>query len=337
VTAALDHSGPSALLTHWTVQPLALVVVVLVGLTYLRGVRRVNAWPARRTVMFTFGLALLVWATCGYPQVYAPSLYWVWTTQTLVIWLGVPIIVLGGRPVHLARAAWPASGRIERFLRSRFARVVGNPLVAPALVPLLSAVLFFGPLPGWAIEFAPAGWVLQIVLLVVGSLMVLPLVGLDENASSLAVGLSLAIGSFELVLDALPGVILRLHVGLVTSFFHHRSTHAWSPHPLHDQRVAGAVLWCVAEVIDLPFMYLVYRRWLRADARDAAQVDAVLEAERAARQGMAPLRSDRRDSHGNGHGNDGDFGDQPQPPVDRDEPWWLSDPAMRKRLHGGRG
>jgi putative membrane protein len=146
--------------------------------------------------------------------------------------------------------------------------------------------------------------------------MVLPLVGLDENATSLAVGLSLAIGSFELVLDALPGVLLRLHGGLVTSWFDVRTVHDWSPEPLRDQQAAGAILWCMAELIDLPFLVLVYRRWLRADARDAARVDAVLEAERAARRGWAADESE-----------DG--------VEDRDAPWWLTDPAMRERMHRG--
>ena len=141
--------------------------------------------------------------------------------------------------------------------------------------------------------------------------MVLPLVGLDDDASSLAVGLSLAIGSFELVLDALPGVILRLHTGLVTDWFDHRARHAWTPDALHDQRVAGAVLWCIAEIIDLPFLVLVFRRWVRADARDAAAADAVLEAERLARHALP--------------------GEQDAP--DRDAPWWLTDPTMQQRLH----
>jgi cytochrome c oxidase assembly factor CtaG len=173
-------------------------------------------------------------------------------------------------------------------------------------------VLFFGPLAGWTIDSAPVGWLVQLALLAVGSLMVLPLVGLDEDASSLAVGLSLAIGSFELVLDALPGIILRLRHGLATSWFDHRTLHSWSPSALRDQQIAGAILWCIAEIIDLPFLVLVYRRWLRADARDAAEVDAVLEAERTAR-GALP---------------DGQIA------VERDEPWWLSDPAMRDRLRG---
>lgn len=318
VIAALDRPGPSALLAHWTVQPVAIAVAVLLAANYVRGIRvlrrQTRAWPAWRGAVFLFGLLVLVAASCGFPEVYSHSLYWVWTTQTLTLWLVVPILVLSGHPVQLARAVAGADSRLDRLLRSRFARVVGSPLVGPALVPLLSGVLFFGPLPRWAISSPAAGWVLQLVLLVVGALMVLPLVGLDEDASSLAVGLSLAIGSFELVLDALPGVLLRLHTGLVTSWFDSRSTHAWTPSALHDQQSAGAILWCIAEIIDLPFLVLVYRRWLRADARDAARVDAVLEAERAARRGLRDETAGATAA------------------AERDAPWWLSDPAMQRRL-----
>ncbi|HEX3337348.1 MAG TPA: cytochrome c oxidase assembly protein [Jatrophihabitans sp.] len=313
---ALGRPAPASLLTQWTVQPLAVVIVALLAAAYVLGVRRLDrTWPVGRSVLFGLGLALLAWTSCGFPQVYASSLYWVWTSQVLTLWLVVPILILAGHPVQLARAVSGPRGRVERILQSRFGRVVGNPLVGPALVPVLSALLFFGPLPGWAITWPAAGWGLQVALLVVGGLMVVPLVGLDETASSLAVGLSLAIGSFELVLDALPGVILRLHQGLVTSWFDHRDRHAWTPAALHDQRVAGAILWCIAELIDLPFLVLVYRRWLRADARDAARVDAVLEAERAARQG---LRTEDDET--------------PPPLAERDVPWWISDPAMQQRL-----
>ena len=108
-------------------------------------------------------------------------------------------------------------------------------------------------------------------MLALGALVVLPLVGAGRPRTSLAVGLSLAIGSLELVLDALPGIALRLHRTLVTSYFDVRAVHSWTPDALRDQQIAGAVLWCVAELLDLPFLILVYRQWLRADANDAAR------------------------------------------------------------------
>jgi hypothetical protein len=63
----------------------------------------------------------------------------------------------------------------------------------------------------------------------------------------------------------------------------------------------------VAELLDLPFLILVFRQWLKADEKDAADIDAVLDAERAAR----------------GEESDDET---------RDAPWWLSDPTMQDRL-----
>jgi cytochrome c oxidase assembly factor CtaG len=315
VTHALPSPGLAGLATQWSVQPFAILAAVLAAAWYLRSVRRLagagEAWPVRRSVLFAVGLALFLWTTCGFLQAYASSLYWVWTTQTLTLFLLVPFILLSGQPLQLARKHSGRDGAVDRFLRSRVGRLLSNPLVGPALVPLLSGVLFFGPLPAWAIAAPPVGWALQVVLVAVGGLILLPLIGLDDDPSSLAVGLTLAIGSFELVLDAIPGIALRMHAGLVTSYFDYRSAHSWAPGPLHDQQIAGAILWCVSEIIDLPFLLIVYRRWLRADARDAAAIDAVLDAERIARTGLP-------DADAN--------------PNQADAPWWLTDPTMQHRL-----
>jgi cytochrome c oxidase assembly factor CtaG len=210
----------------------------------------------------------------------------------------------------VARVLSDGRGRVDRVLRSRPVRVVGNPLLAPALVPVLSAGLFFGPLSGWVVGSTALGWAFPVVVLLVGAVLALPLAGVDEAESSLAVGVALAIGSFELVLDAIPGIVLRLHRSLSTSFWTYAAPVGGGLAPLHDQQRAGAILWGVAELLDLPFIVVLFVRWIRADARDAAAIDAVLEAERAAR-GPRPEDPDAEVS---------------------DQPWWLSDPAMQQRL-----
>lgn len=326
--AALPAPGAATLLTQWAWQPVAIMGVVLLGVWYARAVHRLRKrspargpaqgrvqgkpWPAWRAAVFAAGLLLAVWTSCGFFEAYVDSLFWAWTAQVLVLWLLVPGVLLVGQPLQLALATAGRNGLLARFLRSRLARVFGNPLVGPALVPLLSMVLFFGPLPGWAIQVRAVGWLLAPLLVVLGALMLLPLLGVETNPTSLAVALTLALGSFELVLDAIPGIVLRLHTRLATSYFDHRVLHPWSTTHLRDQQTAGAILWVVAELIDLPFLLLVYRRWLRADERDAAAVDAVLEAEHAARAAL----------------------DGPEQPgtATADVPWWVSDPTMQHRF-----
>ncbi|MGH3262275.1 MAG: cytochrome c oxidase assembly protein [Trebonia sp.] len=319
MTTALPAPSVSTLVTQWSWQPIAIAALVALAWWYLRTVRRfVRAgarWPIRRNLTFGFGLLVALWSSCGFLQAYVDSMYWAWTTQVLTLWLLVPSILLAAQPVQLALATGGTTGWLAGFLRSRPARVLGNPLVGPALLPLLSAVLFFGPLPGWAVTLPVLGWPLQALLVVVGAMMLLPLVGLDEGVSSLAVAMTLALGSFELVLDAIPGIVLRLHNSLVSSYFEHRVIHPWSNSHLHDQQTAGSILWVISEVIDLPFLLLVFRRWLRADEREAAAVDAVLEAEHAARAGI-------------------DGVDEPPGTGTADVPWWITDPAMQRRMRG---
>jgi cytochrome c oxidase assembly factor CtaG len=313
----LPRPTPATLVTEWQAQPVLIALIAALAVGYVAGLHRLRRtgrpWPRGRTGTFMLGLLALLWVGSGFPARYDSALYWVWTSRILVIWLVLPIVVMAGHPIQLARAAG-SSGVIDRVLRWRIARIVANPLFGPALVPLLSAALFFGPVAGWAIEFPAAGWLLDLALLTGGAVMVLPLIGLDEEATSLTVGLGLAIGTFELVLDALPGIVLRLRTTLATSWFTYRDVQSWAPAPLHDQQIAGAVLWCVSEVLDLPFLLLIYRRWLQADARDAARVDTVLEAERLARRALQPEA------------------EQAEETVERDAPWWESDPEMRERL-----
>jgi cytochrome c oxidase assembly factor CtaG len=312
VSTALPDPSISGLVTQWTWQPVALALALVLALWYARGVHRLRrsgtVWPRGRVVLFGAGLAAFVWVTCGFAGAYLGSLFWVWTSQQLALLLIVPYLIMAGGPLQLAGAPG------ERVLRTRFVRVLGNPLIGPALVPLVSVALFFGPLPGWSIEAPPFGWLEQVVVLVVGALIVLPLVGTDPTRTSLAVGISLAIGMIELVLDAVPGIALRLHKTVSTSYFDFRAAHDWAPGTVHDQQIGGAILWCVAELLDLPFLVLVFVLWLKADARDAAEVDAVLDAERIARGEHEPTVEGE--------------------PGPTDAPWWLTDPAMRQRMQG---
>jgi hypothetical protein len=240
----------------------------------------------------------------------------------LLLLLVVPIALMAGQPVELARLVTGGRGLRKRFIRPALGRILMSPVAGPALIPFLGAVLFFGPLPGWAISQDVVAAMLPIRLVLIGCFVALPLVSVGDRRGSLAVGLALAVGMLELLLDAVPGIVLRLQTSLSSSYFEHRQIHAWSPRPLRDQQIGGAILWSVAELLDLPFLVLIFMRWTRADAEEAAQIDTVLDAERFARAALVSPAAPGE----NGPASSGQT-DGPDDDSLPGEPWWLTDPT----------
>lgn len=305
------------LVTQWRVDWLTLAATVLVAAGYLRarlrGRRQGMEWPVRRDVFVGFGLAAAVWTSGGFLQERSDQLMWVWTTQQLILLLVIPIIVLAGQPVSLLRNTDGRSLTI-RALDSRPLRVLAHPMVGPLLVPLVAGLLFFGGLGGLALQSTAGGWALHLLLLGLGALIALPLVDQDDRRSALAIGLALAVGIGELLLDAFPGIVLTFdsHVTLA-QFALDRP--AWAPAVLDDQHTAGGILWAAAEVLDLPFLILVATRWMRADAIEARRIDAELDARAAA---TAPAAT-------------GTAATTPADPPPPSRPWWLDDEQLRDR------
>ena len=300
--------GYGALVTAWTVQPVAIAVAVVVLAFYGRAAARTPGWQARRTLSFGVGVALFVWTTCGVLELYGHVLFWVWTTQALVLLLVVPVLLMAGQPLELARRR---GSRLGRFTDTGFGAVFTSAIVGPLLVPIATAALVFGPVAGLAAADPPVEWVVQLATLVIGCAVVLPLVTASSQATSLAVGLALAVGVFELLLDAVPGFALRFQTHLTTSFFDlHPAAVTTLLAPIRDQQRAGGIVWVVAELLDLPFVVLLFRQWIKADARDARSVDTVLDAEAIA--------------HGAAHPTSELTGDTTAP-------WWESDPSLRDR------
>ena len=306
--------GVGTILQSWTVQPLAVVLAAGALGWYVTRVRSLaQPWRARRTASFVGGLALMLLLSCGPTQEYGRTVYWGWTTQSLALLLIAPLPLMCGQPITLSRLRADGPGILARFVDSRTGRALSSPLVGPALIPVACLVTLFGTVPGWVAQWQAVGWLVQLLLVLVGAMIVLPLVTEGDRSSSVAIGAAVMVGFFELLIDAVPGLVLRLSTRPVSGFFDHRHSAAFAPTWLHDQQIGGGILWCVAELLDLPYLGLVIRRWFKADAREAAEVDAELD-----RASLAPRPPEAT--------QDPDAAPEP------DQPWFLSDPQLRDRL-----
>ncbi|SDJ36319.1 Cytochrome c oxidase assembly factor CtaG [Frankineae bacterium MT45] len=326
LSESLPPPTVGVLFSQWSLQPFALLVIAVAAVWWVRSVRilrrRGTPWPLHRSIVFALGLFLFGWVTNGFAQAYSTSVFSVWVSQSLLLLLVVPAALVAAQPVELARLTVGDRAVLVRFVRSRVGRFLSSPFVGPAIVPVICTVIFFGSVPGWAVRYEWVNWSLALVLAVAGAMIVLPLLSSEGGSQgSLVVGIALGVGLFELMVDAVPGIVMRLQTSISSTFFDYRPIHLWTVPALTDQQGSGAILWGAAELLDLPFLLLIFHRWLIADARDAAEIDTVLDAERISRGALARVE-DAVD-------------DAPVTPVtigEADQPWWLQDPVMRERL-----
>jgi len=282
----------------------ALAVLALLGwyAAAARGVRRRGGhWPVRRVVALAAGSCVALLAVAGPVGAYAPVLFWVDSVQLVVLLLVAPVLLAYGRPLALLRLT-SARSRLSAVLAAPAVRAVTGPLAGPLVVPAVLAASYFTALFPARLHSPAVRGVEQLAVLALGFLLAVGLVGEgDSDEPSGALAAAAAVGFVELLVDAVPGIAVRLRTHLLAPAAAAMLHRPWGLPPLSDQQRGGAVLWGLAEFADLPFLAVILRRWLRADAREAARVDAELDS--------SP--------------------DPPAGPVaaeDRAAPWWETDP-----------
>ena len=228
---------------------------------------------------FVLGIGSYAWISFGFLGTYSVDLRWAFTTRIALLLFAVPFFVLTGRPIALARAA--LSGLplriLERILVSWPIRLVGNAIFA-TLLALAAFMVFLTPFafvlrdtPGWE-------WAITVLVPIVGVLMILPIADSTLAKSSLFITAEFLLVFVELVLDALPGILLRLNGAVLDG----ASTMAaglpaWFPNPLRDQQLSGDLLWFIAEIADIPVLILLFARWLRSDRHEARNFDELTD------------------------------------------------------------
>jgi len=231
----------------------------------------------------------------------------------------VPLLIGAGAPLGLAAAASGPRGRerLGAWTGSPAGRILRLPGLGPAVLIAVTSLLFFTPLMTVALSSTAGGEVVRIALLAAGLVVALPVTDEHVGLSSVAYAAALGFALVEFLLDAVPGIVLRLQSHVLQEGYWSALNRPWGPTPFGDQQLAGAWLWFFAEAGDLPFIAALLVAWVRSDAREARAVDAALDAARA-----APPPSSQATA-GNETGNPPEDDD-----PDRQRPWWETDPSV---------
>lgn len=301
------------------IDPFPLAVGALAAAAYLWAVARVRRrgvpWPRRRTAFFVgLGLGSLIGVSVGWPVAHERSMFSLYAVQVMAYMLVVPFLMVLGRPVALATAALPprAAERLHGVLSGRLARVVTAPVLGPLLLAALPFVIFFSTLLPTTLVHPAALSLLHAVLLIIGIVVLIPLWETEAVNPGIPFAIALLFAFIELLADALPGIVIRLETHVLAGSWFALVSRPWSASPLRDQQFGGDLLWGFGEVVDLPFLVLLVRQWLRSDAREAAAIDRALDAAAPAatpRPADTPSRT-------------------PGAVAKWDRPWWENDASI---------
>ncbi|MDQ1083727.1 MULTISPECIES: cytochrome c oxidase assembly protein [Microbacterium] len=259
-------------LSTWRADPVTIGALLVASVVYLGAVarmrRRGESWPVRRTVGF-FALGLLPYAVIelGFLGVFSAELRWAFSTRIALLIFVIPAGVAAGRPLDLL----PAGVR-ERLLASRLTRIFGNAMVATVVIAAVFC-LFLTPLAGILRVSPVVEASLGIVVPLMGLAMVLPMTALGAVHTGTFIAIEFLLAFVELLIDSVPGLLMRLNDSVLDLVPDAAQALSWWPSTVHDQHLAGDMIWFIAEFADVPILVILMIRWMRSDRVEAKAFD----------------------------------------------------------------
>lgn len=307
---------PFRLLTEWDLNLLWALIAAFGAFFYVAGAerlrRRGDAWPVGRTIMFVIAMAMLVFVTSSGLAVYEKYLFSVHMLGHMVLSMGIPVLIVLAAPVTLAARAIHARKDGSRgprewilaIVHSRFAGLVGHPLVASVVFAVSLLVFYYTSIFAWAVSDHIGHQWMVLHFLLSGYLFVNALVGIDPAPYRPPYAIRLIILLATMAFHAFFGISLVGGTGLLLPEWYGAMGREWGDTPLADQQAGGAIAWSVGEIPTLALALLVMWSWSRADGRESKRLDrkadrdgdADLEAWNAmlAERAAASARSDER-------------------------------------------
>ena len=261
-------------------------MIAVAALLYGAGIaslaRRGEHWPLLRTLGFyLLGLGSFAVVNLGFLGVYSMELRWAFTTRIALLLFAIPGLISLGLPITLAKRV--LSGlplRVtDAVLDSWPVRLFGNAVFAP-LFALAAFLVFLTPLAGSLRESPTAQAIITVLVPVIGILMVLPIIEQTTQRTSFFITVEFIFVFVELVIDAIPGILLRLNNLILDQIAPVLGQlPPWFPSSYHDQHLSGDLLWFIAEVADIPVLFVLFLRWQRIDRKEAKTLDDLSDEE----------------------------------------------------------
>jgi len=274
---------------HWRADPVALVLVVAAGASYLAGVRRLarrsprpHTWPAARTTAFIAGLAVITVATMSGLARYDTVLFSAHTAQHIALGMLGPFLLVLGAPITLALQASHRSTQVIllRIAHHPFITALTRPLVAWSLFAATLFGLYFTPLLDLSLRNESVHVLVHVHFIAVGYLFWWPAVGTDTLSRPLAHPARMLYVLLSVPFHAFLGLaVLSSTAHPLGAREYRRVLRDWGPSLVADQRTAAGLMWVAGELLGAIAAAYVGAGWFRHDQRRQARDDRRVPAD----------------------------------------------------------
>jgi len=357
---ATAYSGPPKFtlvraFTEWRVDIPMLVLILLLGAWYLVSAAKVRRaggeWGSGRTFAFiVLGLGFWAIATMAWPGAYQSVLFYARATQTVLLVLVSPLFLAMGKPLTLLIEAYPRAGdRVKSAVCGRVAKVVTFPAITTLLLVAVPMTMYF---TSWYTHVFTSGTVRELTYLILmapGYVFFWTLLRVDPVPKEYPFGVAMWITAAEVVGDAFFGIAIIADQTILGAAHYHAVGYPYGPSLATSQVLGGGIIWILGDFVGLPFLAVQLIQMMRADKREAEEIDAELDARDAAREAARAAKASDANAAAEAPSGLGPVlaGAGPDAPVpatlgtgesdeadEADRPWWETDSRITDRFKG---
>jgi cytochrome c oxidase assembly factor CtaG len=194
-------------------------------------------------------------------------------------------------------------------LRTPVGTLLSYPIVGTLLLVCMPFLIYFTPWYTLTLHHSALYQFQMLLLPTLGFVFAWSVGEMELLPEKFAHGVALAIAFVELLLDALPGIVIRLSTHIIGTSYYAGLNLDWHRDRLADQQLGGAMWWFFGEIIDLPVLAILLVRWIRADRLETERVDRLIDHKLVR---TVPVEADAETA--------------PQPTLMR--PWWEEDASV---------
>ena len=265
---------------------LTLALLILISALYIKGARimhkRGDRWPIGRTISFFTGILVINYAINGAIGVYAHFGFSYHMIEHMILGMVAPIFIVLGAPITLALRTLPIGRDDEeegprniliRFLHSKYARFITNPVVALLIFDGSLFALYFTGLFGTLMGSHLGHQFMNLHFLLAGVLFFHVIVGVDPNPKRPPNVVRLVILLAAMSIHAFFSIALMSATTVLDGGYYSSIGNPMNLDLLENQYVGGSIGWAMGEFPILIALTAAFIQWMREDRKETERID----------------------------------------------------------------